>query len=673
MKIPIFSDWLEKRSTLQNPSQWMTDLFSAGPSATGKSVNPHTAMQSTAVYSCVRVLAETVASLPLHLYRRTDQGKMKASDHVMYNLLHNEPNPEMTSFTFREMMMHHICLWGNCYAEKEMSVGGRVKALWPLLPDRVVVERLPSGRKVYRITDLGVELNEDQVLHIPGFGFDGLKGKSPISMTREAIGLSLAAEEYGATYFGNGAKPGGVLEHPGKLKDEGVKKLRDSWNEMHKGLTNQHRIAILEEGMKYQQIGLPPGDSQFIETRKFQINEIARIFRVPPHMIGDLERSTNNNIEHQSIEFVVHTIRPYLVRFEQAMNKELFFKSEKNKYFAEFVVDGLLRGDIQSRYNAYAVARQWGWYSVNDIRELENQNQIENGDVYLQPMNMVEAGSIIPNSEPDPPELEEERCSCCHDHSEPEKENRKDVNEKEERAMRSAAERFRLTNSYESTFKNSASRFVRFEARKVKEKAKEMLTERGSEAFQAWLERFYREELPAEIRKNILPSFRSFAVLIYSEAAKEMQMAPDGTRDIEEFIPKYLDGFIRRYTESSKGQLRALLSDLDGDYDIIEDRLDEWSERRADKVADNETTRLAGAVSKLAYAAAGATMLRWVNTSGKPCPYCEEMDNKTIGINSTFVEGGTSFEPNGAKPLRISTNVGHPPLHQGCHCQVVAE
>lgn len=369
-------------------------------SNTGLSVTETTALSVVAVYACVRILSETVASLPLFLYKRLDRGKQRAGDHPLYPLLHDVPNPEMNSFTFRETLMAHLVTWGNAYAEIEWDSYTKVKALWPLRPDRMQVWRENDQivYKYYLPNSAGmVTLPAYRVWHIPGLGFDGLVGYPPITLAREAIGLSLATEEFGARFFGSGAAPGGVLEHPGKLSKDAQDNLRKSWNEMHSGLSNQHRLAILEEGMKWNKIGIPPDDAQFLETRKFQKNEIASFFHIPPHMIGDLERATFSNIEEQALEFVVYTMRPWLVRWEQSINQKLLNPDERADYFAEFLVDGLLRGNIQARYQAYATGRQWGWLSANDIRELENQNPLpgEEGDIYLNPMNMVPALQLL--------------------------------------------------------------------------------------------------------------------------------------------------------------------------------------------------------------------------------------------------------------------------------------
>jgi len=366
-----------------------------GGSTSGKAVTERSAMQMTAVYSCVRILAEAVASLPLHLYRYTkDGGKEKAIENPLYKILHDEPNPEMTSFVFRETLMTHLLLWGNAYAQVIRNGKGEVISLYPLMPNKMTVDRDEKGNLYYTyqrsneeaptMKGSTVTLKPTDVLHIPGLGFDGLVGYSPIAMAKNSIGMAIACEEYGAKFFANGAAPGGVLEHPGTIKDP--QKVRDSWTNTFGGSGNANKIAVLEEGMKYTPISISPEQAQFLETRKFQINEIARIFRVPPHMVGDLEKSSFSNIEQQSLEFVKYTLEPWLIRWEQSLIRSLILENDKATLFIKFNVDGLLRGDYQSRMNGYAIGRQNGWMSANDIRELENLDRIpaeEGGDLYL--------------------------------------------------------------------------------------------------------------------------------------------------------------------------------------------------------------------------------------------------------------------------------------------------
>ena len=367
--------------------------FSFGSSMSGKSVTPSSAIQVSAVYACVRVIAETIASLPLHIYEATDAGSRKANEHPLYRLLHDEPNTEMTSFIWREVMLSHLLLWGNSYCQILRSGRSRIVGLYPLLPDHMAVDRDTKGKLTYTYTTSEgrmEQLNPEDVLHIPGLGFDGVMGYSPIALEKAAIGLGIAAEEYGSKFFQNGARPSGILTHPNTVKDPAS--LRASWNAAYGGSGNASRVAVLEEGMTFVPLSMPNNEAQFLETRKFQVTEICRIFRVPPHMIGDLERATFSNIESQNISFAVHTIRPWLVRIEQAINKTLIPENEKGRYYAQFNIDGLMRGDYKSRMEGYAIARQNGWMSANDIRALENLNPIseeEGGNAFLVNGNMI--------------------------------------------------------------------------------------------------------------------------------------------------------------------------------------------------------------------------------------------------------------------------------------------
>ena len=370
-------------------------VFSFGTANSGEKVDEQSAMQISTVYACVRLLAETVAALPLHLYRYTDGGKGKESafDHPLYRILYRQPNDDMSSFIWRETMMTHLLLWGNAYSQIIRDGRNNVLGLYPLLPENVEVDRDEQGQLYYiyhAYTDevpgeqnQDIYFRKDEILPSPGLGFNGLVGFSPIAMMKNSLGTTLAVEKYGASFFKNGAQPSGVLEHPGVLKDP--QKIRDNWTAVYGGANNAHRVAVLEEGMAYKAISLPPEDSQFLSTRQFGVEEICRIFRVPPHMVQSLEHATFSNIEHQSIDFVVHTLTPWLVRFEQAIIKDLLLEEEQDVLFPKFNVDGLLRGDYQSRMNGYATGISNGFLSPNDIHRLENMDLIpaeEGGDDY---------------------------------------------------------------------------------------------------------------------------------------------------------------------------------------------------------------------------------------------------------------------------------------------------
>lgn len=374
-------------TSLANPASWM---FDGSASKTGIAITEDSAMRLSAVFGAVRVISETIASLPWGVKQDVDNATRNASAHPINKLIH-APNAMMTDFNFREVCQAHLCLHGNAFIAIRRNEAGQPVKLIPVHPDRVEV-KVYKDEKFYTI-DQGKETFDDtEMIHILGLSFDGIVGKSVIEAARESIGLGLAADQFGGSFFGNGANVSAILTHPGRLSDEAYKRLMASWERRYSGLDNSHKTAILEEGMNLQKVSISPSESQFLETRKFGVEDIARFFRIPLAYLGSLENSsTRANIEEQGIQFQRNTILPWVKRWEAEFNRKLFPGNEA--YYIRMNMDGLLRGDISSRYSSYATARQWGWLSVNDIRRHENLDPIENGDTYLQPLNMVEAGT----------------------------------------------------------------------------------------------------------------------------------------------------------------------------------------------------------------------------------------------------------------------------------------
>lgn len=360
-------------------------------SVAGVHVTEDSALQVSAVYACVRIISETIGSLPLLVYDRLpDGGKRRRRGDSLHILLHDAPNDYQTAMEFREQMQAALCLRGNAYAQIIRDSRGFPISLIPLSSD-AVTPKWQGAKIVYEHrTESGLKLlQKDQVFHLRGRSSDGLVGRSVLKDARDTLGVAIATQNYSGKFWRNDATPGMLLTAPGKLSPEAKKNLKASWDGAFGG-EGQRGTAVLEDGLKVERLTITAEDSQFIETRKLSRSEIAGIFGVPPHMIGDLDKATFSNIEHQAIQFVTLCIRPWLVRWEQAIFQQLIFSQD---IFAEFAVEGLLRGDIKSRYDAYAIGRNWGWLSVNDIRALENMNPIESGDLYLQPLNMQEAGT----------------------------------------------------------------------------------------------------------------------------------------------------------------------------------------------------------------------------------------------------------------------------------------
>ena len=627
-------------------------ILAVTQSSAGVAVTANTAMSYSAVYACVRVLAETIASLPLNVYERLDNGgKQKAFNHQLYPILHNIANPELTSFEWREISMLHLGLRGNAYSEIILDGAGDVKELWPLRPDYMAIKRY-NGQLVYSYnspTNGLIVFPADRILHIKGLSNDGMYGLSPLDYFRNAVGLGLAAEEYGARFFSNDAKPGGILEHPNTLSEEAINHLKKSWEANYRGLSNKHRVAILEEGMKFHEIGVSPESAQFLETRKFQVNEIARIFRIPPHMIGDLERSTFSNIEQQSIEFVIHTIRPWLVRWEQVMNQKLLSPAERRKYFIEFLVDGLLRGDIKSRYEAYAVGRQNGWLSADDIRAFENLNPLPNdeGKIYLVPLNMVPANSLV---SPKP----------------------KETKSMELRSHRAAESRRRIAESFMNLFEATETKITKREIAEIQKAIKKYLLRRDSTDFEGWLDNFY-EGQKEYMQKNWLPIYVTMRQSVKNAIANELNMEPDKLYDSEEFLTAYIASHVNYQANSNLGQIKKILRESESPADGISVRLKEWEEKRPHKIALRETVQFSNAQARESYRSAGVRKLQWVANGSESCPYCNSLDGRIVGIDEVFLSGGTHFHPEGAEEaLPINTNIYHPPAHEGCTCQITA-
>ncbi len=631
----------------------------------GVNVTPDTAKALMAVGNCVRVLSEDVGTIPLILYKRLkDGGKERAAAHSVYKLLHRKPNNTQTSADFRRMMLGHYLLRGNAYAEKIFLNSGKVEQLIPLHPDRVRPFATPGGGKAYEHTPINGKrriILQHEMHHFADISSDGIKGDSRITQAKEALGFSMATNEYGARIFSNGAVPGALLRHPGNLSEEASKRLIKSWEERHQGVDKSSRPALLEEGMDYKQIGITPGDAQFLESKKFSRSEICGMFRVPPDKIGDLERSTFNNIESQSIQYVVGAIRPIAVAWEQALVRDLLTEREQEELYAEFLLEGLLRGDIKSHYEAYAIARQNGWMSGNDIRKRENMDPIkEGGDIYLVPLNMVPADQVgNPIESIDVPPKEDKRSL-----------ENSSVKSNEERSVKEIS---RVKKSFRGIFEDAAGRIVRHEVKAVQKAVKKYISQRSVVEFDLWLDEFYRD-FDDTVSKNMLPSLTTFAASIYAVSAGEIGLTDTTvTPDITRFINSYVSNMAKRHTSSSLGQIRKIISEHSGsDVDVaLSTRLDEWNQKRPLKMAFRETVQAAAAIQKATYKAGGIRKLKWV-TVGENCPLCKSLNGRIVGIESAFANEGDEINADGANPITVKRTMGHPPLHQGCDCQIVA-
>jgi len=389
----------ELRSTLATADRdsWIYQAMTEGKSGSGVTITEDSIMKSSVFLAATKVIAEGIAQLPLNLYKRGDDGSRQLmASHSLHFILHSEPNNMMSSFTYRETVINHVMRWGNSYSLIKRT-GNRVTALQLLQPDCITPALTSNGSIVYIHKANEVEIaryDASEILHIKSLSDDGLVGISPLEMAaKEVIGLSLACEQFAASYFGNGCKVGGVLSHPGKLEDTPRENIKKAWKSAHQGADKANDIAVLSGGLTYSSIAESPEASQLIAVREFQIAEVARIFKIPPHLLGDLSKATFSNIEQQSLEFATQCLTPWLNRIEGEYNRVLLTSSEKKTLFVEHNLDGMLRGDVSTRYNSYTAGRNGGWLSINDIRKYENLPAIDGGDVYLQPLNMADVSA----------------------------------------------------------------------------------------------------------------------------------------------------------------------------------------------------------------------------------------------------------------------------------------
>ena len=456
---------LRERRRMAEPKAGSRPYRNAERSYSEESVTPEIAFTSSAVISIITIMSQDLASVPLIEYQRRGRNKIRAYNHPYYRLMHEQPNPEMSSVTFRELIISHKLGWGNFYAQKIWDGHGVVEELWPLRPDRMRVERV-DGEKVYIYTPASggkpLVFFQDEILHIPGFGFDGLVGQSRISLARNAIGAAISMEKFGSKFFSNDAHVGMVYTHPGELSDKAYERLSEDLTD-RAGVEKSHRPIILEEGMSIEKIGIPPDDAQFLESRKFQLAEINRIIGpVPPHLIGDMDKSTSwgTGIDSQEQGYINHSLLPPARRIEQALNAQLLLQADRNDgYFFEHLFDGLLRGDIQTRYQAYTAAITNGFMSRNEVRERENMNPRNGLDEMLMPLNMTPTGSTSSGGETQ-------------------------------------------ANALASLFREAVNRVVKREAQDVRGAVRRHLAKGQLDEWHAWLDRFYNVDHPAFVHKQ---------------------------------------------------------------------------------------------------------------------------------------------------------------------------
>ena len=665
MKLPKLKNPFRKKEE-KRQGQTLEELLEdyKNISLAGINVNEKKAMQFIAFFSCIRVISESIAVLPLKTYKDSENKEI-AKDHPVYKLLKKKPNSKMTIYTLKQITGYHLTTWGNAYWYIEFDERLRLKEIIPLLPDRTNPILTPSGDIIYSTTvdNQQMNLRSDQVCHFKGPSMDGIVGLSLLSLLKETIGLGLAANEYGARFFGQGTHIGGVLESPNKLSDIAYERLKKDM-ETNGGITNSHKLKILEEGLTFKRLGLPPGDSQFLETRKFQTEELARFFRVPPHKIGDLSKTSYNSIEQQDIEFFKDTLTPYLTMMEQEINSKIFIYKDEDLYFVEHDINAILRGDVKTRYEAYAIARQWGWLSANDIRKKENEPPIEGGNVYLSPMNMTPSTEL---GKPSPDPLESKRHLLHFETM-----NVANVDEKRHSKVevRNANKRFLLSSSYKQKFSTVIEEFTRTEIQEFKRQVKKHSDSRsGIEDLFKEIKDFYnqhRSEIETKYSQKMNEYLSELRHILEEELGQKINF-----KEFNEDIEKYLNSYVNRHITSNMDGLNEIIkAQTELNNKDIENSLDELGQRSVSSEAMEESNRLGNYFAVVSYKFF-QRKAKWVTTGSSSCPICRKMDGKIVSAGKPFIRKNDEIKL-GDSVFSSGYDRKHAPLHNGCDCIVIA-
>jgi len=653
----------------------MDQQIAGKPTFAGTDVTETTALNLSAVWNATTIISGTVASLPLILYKRTGSNKTRAKNHPLFNVLHNQANPEMTSFIWRETAQQHILLWGNHYSLIKRNEVYDVVELWPLNPSRMEVER-ENGRIIYKLRkDDGTKVvfRAEDIFHIPGLGFDGRLGYSVISnMARQSLGTSLAADEHAGRVFAQGTTLRGYLTHPGRFggqdREGAATKLRNSWEQAYGGLSHAGKIAILEEGMEFKPLSMSPEDLQLLTTRVFNVSEVSRWFNIQLHKLKELTRATFSNIEQQQLEFVIDTMRPWFVRWEAHIDWKLLNEDERDVYFAEFLMDALLRGDAKSRNEAYAIQRLHGILNADEWRSYENMNKIggKAGEAYLWQLNMKEAGEEAPTSLPGasppltkvPPPKKEQKTSDLVD----------------VRIIRSITERKRVSREHRTLFYNAVKRILEEDNPRVRVIAKS-LTTRDIIDYNEQIDEYFNGRYAA-YRREFSGPYMALGSAIYPIAADEVKANEKPDAQYDQYLDEFIATVSLRYVNTSRNQLKqvARRAEAEGSdpVEAVEERLDEWDQKRPAQIADREIVDGENGLAQFVFFSNGFRS-RWVAV-GSSCPYCSALDGKIVGRGGAFLEAGSAFEPAGALngPLSPSIAIKHPQAHRGCDCSIIA-
>lgn len=637
----------EQRSEYKLTDPYLGTLFGGA-----KVTTEDYALSLSAVNACVRVRNQAISSVPLVLYRKTKDGNsVHATEHPLYNLFKHQVNEDMTSLTWRELANTQLLLRGKHYSEIVYDKSGTVIGLYPLNPDNIQLQRNDNGSLEFKHIPSGNIIPRHRIFYLSGITFDGINPYTPLSLARETFSLAKNVEEYGISFFTNGVNPTGFIEVPESYSETAIQRFKKDLQGKYTGTSNSSRLLFLEHGAKYSRVSIAPEDAQFLQTRKFSAQEIARFFGVPPYMIGDLEKLSYNNIEQQGMDLIRFTFRPEAVRWEQFLNKTFLSPKEREQYYFEFDLDGFARGDMKTRADVNAIYHDRGIISANEIRTSMNLAPQEGGDQYVMPLNYTNKNNI----------LAEYNQPLTNQTEQIEEEKSKTV-EIETRSKNFSS----IIDNHKPMIQRCITQITNTIVNEVDGKLEQHFNQRDKSSFNIWLDSFLND-YKRSIVDIYTPIVDTFSDSVIKHSALESSL-PEA--DITPFKKSYIDNFSNRFIRKSKAIFEKYLEDGQS-IDEVRKALEDYKTKTINDFTNEESVRGANSYRKALYRKAGVTLIKSVRNGSESCPICSSLDGKVIGIDQHFVSKGDDMEGSNGT-FESKKNYSTPPYHSGCICTIQA-
>jgi len=658
MKIPIISNLIEKRNFQNYVQSWLS-----GADISDTFIDAESATQLSAVFRCITLLAENTASMPLPIYRNTDKGREKVTDINAFRILNRLANPETTAMDFRMAMMWQACMYGSAYAEKTFTRSGEVAELWLIPTVRVKPVRV-SGKLAYEIRMPNGKTQtwaRERIFAMNWVSADSISGIKPLNVFRQVFETAINTQTYSNKYFKSAGAPSAAVTH--KIKDRTeLNTFKDDFKTAYAGKNGAHRIIFMQEGMEYKQISIPPNQGQMIESRKFNILEICRLYNIQPHKAMEMENTIKSNIEQSARDFINTTLLPWSVRWSQSVYRDLFSEDQQRQdFYAEMLFEAILRADIETRHKVYKTGIASGIYSLNEVRLKENMmlNPDPAADAYYLPTALININAMS---------TEQQQIFGAAVNAASKRATQKRVSGADlAKGLSSIASRS------QPSFKSAGDRISKREANEVRKAAKRLLGTSQTQAFLDWVDEYFANA-ESWLKKSIQSEALTLAGITVDFTTRDTGYEKLTQEEINTEIDNYTTGFSERHSGARNGEIVKLVNENiqeENLEDIITDRADEWEEKGGSKIGLNEAVFVTSMISRLLFGSNGETELIFTNTSGKSCPFCTQINGQVVGIQEPIVPEGSFIQADDGSSMRIFGPKMHTPIHNGCQCQIV--